>query len=63
MKASSQALGHDHMRQRRQHGHIGAGPQGQVMGRLDMRRFHQIDAARIDHDQLARPGAAASSAG
>jgi hypothetical protein len=45
-------LGDDHMRQRGHNGHVGAGAQGQVMCRLDMRRFHQVDAARVDHDQL-----------
>ena len=40
------------MRQRRHHGDIGAGLQRQVMLRLDMRRAHDVGAARIDHDQL-----------
>ena len=47
-----QALGHHHMRDRRHDRHVGAGPQRQVMRRLDMRRSHQVDPARIDHDQL-----------
>jgi hypothetical protein len=47
-----QALGDDHMGQRGQHRDIGAGPQGQMMARLDMGRAHQVDAARIDDDQL-----------
>eukprot|EP00043_Microstomoeca_roanoka_P029777 m.23135 g.23135 ORF g.23135 m.23135 type:complete len:565 (+) comp9442_c0_seq1:265-1959(+) len=47
-----QALGHDHMRQCGHDGHVGARTQRQVMGRLDMRRFHRLGAARVDHDQL-----------
>ena len=35
-----------------QHGDIGAGLQGEVVRRLDARALHQIDAARIDDDQL-----------
>ena len=31
-----QALGHDHMGQRGHNGHVGAGPQGKVMLRLDV---------------------------
>ena len=40
------------MRQRGEHRDVGAGPQRQVIGGLDMRRAHQVDAARIDDDQL-----------
>ena len=39
------------MRQRREHGNVGAGHQRQ-MQRLHMRRLHHFGAARIDHDQL-----------
>ena len=49
------------MGQGRQHGDVRAGPQRQVMGRLDMRRAHQIDTPRIDDDQLAPRLAAAAS--
>ena len=35
-----------------QQGHVGAGGQLQVVLRADMRRLHQIDAARIGHDQF-----------
>ena len=47
-----QALGDDDMRQCGQHRDVGAGTQRQVMAGLDMRHAHQVDAARIDHDQL-----------
>ena len=39
------------MRQRGDDGHIGAGFQLQVEVGLDVRRVHQVDAARIDDDQ------------
>jgi hypothetical protein len=45
-------LGHDHMGQRRHTATLVPGRSGQVMRRLDMGRFHQVDAARVDHDQL-----------
>ena len=51
-------LGDDHMRHRRNQGDIGPGAQGQMIIGLDMRRAHQVDAARIDDDQfgaLAQP--------
>jgi hypothetical protein len=47
-----QPFGDDHMGQRRDHGHIGAGAQLQVIVGLDVGRLDQIDAARVDHDQL-----------
>ena len=47
-----QAFGDDDVRQRGEHGDVGAGLQRQVIVRLDMRRAHQVDAARIDDDQL-----------
>ena len=47
-----QSLGDDDMRQRRENGDIGARPKRQVIGGFHMRRAHEIDAARIDHDQL-----------
>src|SRR3546814_15734512 len=31
---------------------VGARPKRQMMFRPDMRRFHQVDASRIDDDQL-----------
>ena len=42
------------MREGVHHRHVGAGQQRQVQLGLDMRRTHQIDASRIQHDQ---PGA------
>ena len=45
-------FGDDHMRQRRQDGDVGAGLQGEVIIGLDMRRAHEVDAARIDDDEL-----------
>ena len=59
--SSTQAFGDDHMGQRGQHRDVGAGLQRQVIGGLDMRRAHQIDAARIDDDQLRALRAGASS--
>jgi hypothetical protein len=47
-----QTFGHDDMGQSGEDRHIGTGPQRQVIGRLHMGRAHQIDAARIDDDQL-----------
>ena len=47
-----QTFGDDDMRQRGQHRDVCAGPQRQVMRRLDMRHAHQVDAPRIDDDQL-----------
>lgn len=47
-----QAFGDDDMRQRRQHGHVGARLQRQVIIGLHMRRLDEIDAARIDDDQF-----------
>ena len=40
------------MGQRRHHRDIGAGLQRQMILRLDMRRAHHVDAARIEDDQL-----------
>ena len=40
------------MRDRIQHRHIGAGHQLQVVLRLNVGRAHQVDRARIDHDQI-----------
>ena len=57
-----QPFGDDDMRQRRHHGDIGAGLQRQVILRLDMRRAHDVGAARIDDDQLGALASAASSA-
>ncbi len=54
-----QALGHDGMGDGGDDGHVGARRQGQVVGRPDVGGVvHQIDAARVDHDQLG-PGAQA----
>ena len=47
-----QALGDDRVRQRIQDRGVGAGPERQVIVGLDMGGAHQVDAARIDHDQL-----------
>ena len=51
-----QPLGDDDMRERVEDRDVGAGPQRQVIVGLDVRRAHEIDAARIDDDQL-RAGA------
>jgi len=47
-----ETLGDDHMRHRRHDGDVCAGLQRQMIIGLDMRRAHQVDAARIDADQL-----------
>ena len=48
-----QALGDDDVRHRVDHGDVGAGPQRQVVVGLDVRRaVDQVDAARVDDDQL-----------
>ncbi len=47
-----QAFGDDRVRQRVQQRGVGAGPQRQVIVGLDMRHAHEVDAARVDHDQL-----------
>ena len=47
-----QALGDDDMRERVEDGDIGSGPQRQMIVRLDMRASDEIDAARIDDDEL-----------
>ena len=47
-----QPFGDDDMRQGIEHRDVGAGPERQVICRLDMRRAHQVGAARIDDDQL-----------
>ena len=61
-KASfDQPFGHDDVRQRVEHRDVGAGPQLQVVVGLDVRRAHQVDAARIDDDQLGALRAAAAS--
>ena len=39
------------MRQRVQHRDIGAWPQRQVVLRLHVRRVHEVDPPRVDHDQ------------
>ncbi len=46
-----ESLVDDRVRHRIHHGHIGAGLQLQVVLSLDMRRAHQVDAARVDDDQ------------
>ncbi len=48
-----QAFGDDHMGQGHDQRDIGSRLQGQMIGRLDMRRAHQVDAARIGDDQFA----------
>ena len=45
-------LGNDHMGERGDHGNVGAGFQCKVLGSANMRRLHQIDAARVDDDQF-----------
>ncbi len=47
-----EAFGHDDVGERGEHRDIGAGQQRQMMRGLHMGRAHEIDAARIDHDQL-----------
>jgi hypothetical protein len=47
-----QAFGHHHTGKRVQRRDVGAGPERQVIGRLDMGHAHEIDPARVDHDQL-----------
>ena len=46
-----EAFGDDDVRDRREHGDIGAGHQGQMVLRLDMGGAHDVGAARINHDQ------------
>ena len=45
-----EAFGGHHVRDRIEHRHVGAGHQLQVVLRLNVRRAHQIDRTRIDHD-------------
>ena len=47
-----QAFGDDHMGQGIDDRDIGAGQELQVMLRLDVGRAHDVDAARIDDDEL-----------
>ena len=47
-----ETLGHHHVGQRGQHRHIGARFERQVVRGLHMGRVHEINAARIDHDQF-----------
>ena len=47
-----QPLGHDDMGERGDHGDVGAGLERQMVVGFDMRRAHEVDAARIDDDQL-----------
>jgi hypothetical protein len=47
-----ETLRHDNMSERGEHRDIGARQQRQVMRGLHVGRAHEIDAARIDHDQL-----------
>ena len=53
-----QALADDDVRHGVDDRHVGAGQQWQVVVRLDVRRFDEVDAARIEDDQ---PGALAQS--
>ncbi len=46
-----EAFGNDDVRQRREHGNVGAGHQRQ-MQRLEVRGFHHLRTARINHDEL-----------
>ena len=45
-------FGGHHVRNRIKHRHVGAGHKLQVVLRLNVRRAHQIDRTRIDHDQV-----------
>ena len=45
-------FGDDHVRQAVDQRDVGAGPELQVIVGLDVRRAHQVDAARIGDDQL-----------
>ena len=56
-----QAFGDDDMRHGVDHRDVGAGHQRQVIVRLDVRRPHEVDAARIDDDEPRALRAAASS--
>ena len=47
-----QALGEDHVGERVDHGDVGAGAELQVMRGFHMRRFDEIDPARIGDDEL-----------
>ncbi len=47
-----QPFGDHHVRHRIDERDIAAGKKLQVMRGLDMRALHQLDAPRIDHDQL-----------
>ena len=51
-----EALGDDHVGHRVDEGDVGAGQDGQVVGRLDVRAADQVDPPRVGHDQ---PGALA----
>ena len=53
-----QTLGHDHVREGVDHRDVRAGQQGQMIIGLDVRRSHEVDAARVDDDEpgtLAQP--------
>ena len=47
-----ESLGDDHVGHRVDEGDVGAGQDGQVVGRLDVRAAHEVDATRVGHDQL-----------
>jgi hypothetical protein len=47
-----EALGDDDVGERGQHRDVGTRPQRKMMGRLHVGRAHEIDGARIEHDQL-----------
>ena len=47
-----ESLGDDDVRERIDDRDVRAGPQLQVLGRLDVRRPHEVDRARVDDDQL-----------
>lgn len=47
-----ETLGDDDVGHRGQHGDVGAGLERQVIGRVDMRRMHEVGTARIDDDDL-----------
>ena len=47
-----QPFGDDDMCHRVDHGDVGAGPEGPVIGRLNVRGAYEIDTARIDDNEL-----------
>ena len=59
-----QAFGDNHMSERIDYGNVGAWKQRQMVIRLNVRRLHEIDPARIDDDEprtFAQPGASSAT--